>query len=248
MDLYEEHPEAFLPILEMWAEKANDEVEAMLTRLEEAYDYTPTSVLDIGCGIGRHVIPFAKRGIEAHGLDISLEFIEQAKQRAATAGVADSTSFFHQDMRELDGLSRNYDLLICVATSFGYFNEATNAGLLETFYDRLNPGGVLLLEVNNKEGLLTEWSDAVVENPTEDALHVARYEYDPLTSRLHVTNVAIEDEMYLGEGEIAVRLYTPIELRQLYNSAGFSDIRLFATFEGEGLTRESQRLLVLGQK
>ena len=247
-ELYEEHPEAFLPILEMWAESADEQVDSMLALLEETYDYSPVSVLDVGCGIGRHVIPFAERGLEAHGLDISPEYVARAEQRASEAGVADETAFFRHDMRDIDELTRDYELLVCVGTSFGYFDEMTNAALLETFHDRLAPGGVLIVEVNNKEGELAGWNDAGLERPGKDALHAVEYDYDPLTSRLHVLNVAIDEETVVGKGEVDVRLYTPIELRQLFETAGFSDVRLAATFDGESLTRESPRLLAMGRR
>lgn len=246
-DLYEEYPEVFLPMFEQWEDRADDQVDGILTQLEEAYDLTPASVLDVGCGTGRHVISFAERGIEAHGLDISPEYIERAEDRATSAGVSDLTSFFARDMRELEALSQTYDLLTCVYTSFGYFDEETNAALLEAFADRLNPRGILLVEVPNKEGFLTAWSGGSVSKPHEDAVHAERHEYDPLPSRTTVTIFAIENETYLGEGEFEARLYTPIELRKLFDSAGFNDIHLSDGFNGGELTRDSTRLLVMGR-
>lgn len=246
--LYEKHPEVFLPMFERWADMADEQVAGMLSLIEEAYDHAPTSVLDVGCGTGRHVVSFAEQGIEAHGLDISAEYIERAEDRATAADVADATSFYARDMRELDGISQTYDLLTCVYTSFGFFDDETNAALLEAFADRLNPGGVLLLEVPNKEGFLATWSGSDVGRPHEDAVHAEQHEYDPITSRSKATIFAIEDGTYLGKGEFKVRFYAPIELRQLFDRAGFSDIRLFAGFDGEELTRESDRLLVTGCK
>lgn len=247
-ELYEEHPEVFFPMFEHWVDRADEQVEGMLTLLNEAYDYAPTSVLDVGCGAGRHVISLANRGIEAHGVDISAEYIERAEDRATTAGVSDATSFFTRDMRDIDALSKTYDLLTCVYTSFGFFDEETNAALLETFADRLDPGGVLLIEVPNKEGYLTAWTGNDVSRPHEDAVHAEQHEYDPSTSRVKVTIVAIEDGTYLGEGAFEMRFYAPIELQQLFERAGFRDIRLFAGFDSEELTRESTRLLVMGRK
>lgn len=248
MNLYEEHPEVFLPKFEQWAAEADEQVAGMLSLVEEAYDYTPTSVLDIGCGTGRHVVFFAERGIEAHGLDISTEYIERAQNRATAADVADATSFYARDMRELDGISQTYDLLTCVYTSFGFFDDETNAALLDAFADRLNPDGVLLLEVPNKEGYLASWSGSDVGRPHEGAVHAEQHEYDPVTSRATATIFAIEDGTYLGKGKFEVRFYAPIELQQLFDRAGFSDIRLFAGFDGEELTRESNRLLIIGRK
>lgn len=247
-ELYEEHPEVFLPKFSQWDEQADEQVEGILTLLEEEYETAPSSVLDIGCGAGRHVIALAERGITAHGLDISPTYIKRAEDRASTAGVADTTSFFARDMRDLDAHSHTYDLLICVYTSFGFFDEDTNAALLEAFADRLNPGGTLLIEVPNKEGFLTSWTGGGVNRPHKDAVHAEQHEYDPVTSRSEVTIFAIEDGTYLGEGGFEVRLYAPIELRQLFEDAGFDDVRLFDGFDGGELTRESTRVLVTGRK
>lgn len=247
-DLYEEHPETFLPLFDKWAEDAEKQVDEMLARLKDAYDYSPSSVLDVGCGIGRHSIHFAKRGIEVRGLDISAEYIERAKERAASAGVGNATSFLRKDMRDIDELSETFDLVTSVTSSFGFFDEATNAALIESFRDRLNPGGVLLMEVPNKDGFLTEWTGTAVGRPTENSVHAEAHEYDPLTSRVTVTVFAVEDDTYLGEGQFETRLYAPIDLQRRFDEAGFDDIHLFAGFDGEELARESRRLLLIGRK
>lgn len=245
--IYEHDPEVFLPKFDQWEEQADDQVDAMLALLEETYEFSPTSVLDVGCGTGRHVFAFAERGIEAHGLDISEEYVDRAQAQAASADTAAETSFFAGNMRDLDGLSGTYDLITCVYTSFGFFDDETNAAVLESFGDRLEPGGVVLIEVPNKDGFLSSWQDSVVGNPDENTVHAERHAYDPLTSRATATIYAIEDGTYVGDGEFEVRLYSPIELRQLFEDAGFSEIRLVAGFDGGELSRESRRLLVIGR-
>lgn len=246
--IYKDDPEVFLPKFEQWAERADDQVDAMLALLAETYEFSPTSVLDVGCGTGRHAIALAERGIEAHGLDISEAYVERAKARAASAETAAETKFFARDMRDLDGLSGTYDLLICVYTSFGFFDDETNADVLASFGERLEPGGVVLLEVPDKEGFLSSWRESVVGKPDEDSVHAERHEYDPLTSRATATIYAIEDGTYVGDGEFEVRFYSPVELRHMFEEAGFGEIRLVAGFDGDELTRESERLLVMGRK
>lgn len=247
-ELYEESPETFLPLFNRWANDADEQVEQMLDRLREVYDYAPDSVLDIGCGIGRHTIRFAERGLTAHGLDLSPEYVERARERATAAGVDDHTSFFQHDMRNLDELSDTYDLVINVWTSFGFFDDRTNAAVIDACRDRLNPDGAFLLEVPNKDGFLTTWSGASVGKPSENAVHAERHEYDPLTSRVTVTIFAVEDDTYLGEGQFETRLYAPNELRREVKAAGFNEVRSSGGFDGEELTRSSRRLLVTGRK
>ena len=42
-----------------------------------------TSILDVGCGPGRHVLEFARRGLRATGIDVSARFIDIARAAAA---------------------------------------------------------------------------------------------------------------------------------------------------------------------
>ena len=41
------------------------------------------TVLDLGCGPGRHAVPFAQRGFRVTGVDLSAFHLEKAKERAS---------------------------------------------------------------------------------------------------------------------------------------------------------------------
>ena len=45
------------------------------------------TVLDLGCGAGRHAIEFGKRGYHVTAIDISSALLEEANARAKRAGV-----------------------------------------------------------------------------------------------------------------------------------------------------------------
>lgn len=247
--MYVENPDWRLPGLEEseFAEGGDEDVDEILTLLEEIYDVTPEKVLDVGCGpLGRHVIPFAARGIEAHGLDISPAFVERAATQAEAAGVADTTSFFTRDMREIAQLTAHYDVLISHYT-FSFYDEDTNEAILESFHDRLNPGGILLITANNKEGMLVNFKEDS-NNTVGEVTYVRENQYDPLTSIQHEEAFVIANETVQGDYESDVRLYTPIEMKQMFARTGFEDIHLFETLDREALTRESESQVILGRK
>ena len=45
-------------------------------------------LLDVGCGDGKYLVEFAKKGFEVTGLDFSSSMLEQAEQRARRDGVS----------------------------------------------------------------------------------------------------------------------------------------------------------------
>ncbi|HEV3485953.1 MAG TPA: methyltransferase domain-containing protein, partial [Vicinamibacterales bacterium] len=77
-----------------------------IVRARVAPHFGPLTVLEYGCGVGRLLIPFARRATFVTGVDISPSMLEVARQHVAKAGVT------NVELRtELD--SRTYDLVNC---------------------------------------------------------------------------------------------------------------------------------------
>src|SRR5436309_1278879 len=56
-------------------------------RFAERHFPTPGRLLDLGCGTGRLLVPFARRGFSVVGVDLSEEMLRAAAAKAAAAGV-----------------------------------------------------------------------------------------------------------------------------------------------------------------
>src|SRR5579863_3729849 len=76
---------------------------------------SPGPLVDVPCGNGRHALALAERGFRVTGVDLSAEFIAEAKSRAGTLPV----DFVHGDMRTL-ALPSTFAGAYCVGNSFGY--------------------------------------------------------------------------------------------------------------------------------
>ena len=244
--LFVESPELFSQEFDSRLERAGEEVDDILELVAKEYDLEPTRVLDVPCGIGRHVVPFAESDVEAHGVDISSTFLERARERAKEDGVDDRVTVFEGDVRRLDEtapLEGPYDLAVNLWTSFGYYDEKTDRRFLRTLADLLTPDGVLVLEMIDKEGVLADFDDGAVWT-TDDRVYAEQHDYDPLTSRIRSTRWVLDDEgQLLGTYEVDLRCYAPVELRSLLEDAGFEEIALFSSLSGEEVTRESTRLV-----
>lgn len=100
-------------------------------------------LLDIGCGWGGLVMYAARHyGVDVTGITLSQPQAELARQRIASAGLADRCRVWVRDYREMD-TPGDYDALVSV----GMF-EHVGAQLLPTYFARawrlLKPGGVFL--------------------------------------------------------------------------------------------------------
>jgi SAM-dependent methyltransferase len=96
-------------------------------------------VLDVGCGPGRHSLALARRGIAAHGVDLSGTFVELA--RAAAAAEALPATFAVADVRTL-AVDGEYDAVICLCQGgFGLLGGADDAAVLARIAAAARPGG-----------------------------------------------------------------------------------------------------------
>lgn len=115
------------------------------TRHLPATDYP--RVLDVACGIGRHAGPLTIAGYRVTGLDVSEEALALARER-----VPDAT-FVLCDMRELDRLGGEFDVVACLWQSWGGFTPEQNRAVLESMSRRLRSGGRVLLDVYHRQAL-----------------------------------------------------------------------------------------------
>jgi len=116
-------------------------IENLIKRLNPALT---ASMLDIGCGKGRHSKMLAAKGFLVTGLDISEESIREARHSEN-----DHLEFFVHDMR-LPFRINYYDYVFNFFTSFGYFNtEREHNNAIKTFAQALKKGGTLVIDYLN---------------------------------------------------------------------------------------------------
>lgn len=101
-------------------------------------------ILDLGCGTGRHVIEFAKRGFNVTGIDVSAYLIEQGKKVLQDSDL--DATLIVADMFDLPDLGL-FDVVLNVFTSFGYFpQDEQNARVFDAVRSHLRPDGKFFLD------------------------------------------------------------------------------------------------------
>lgn len=102
-------------------------------------------ILDLCCGPGRHAARLAALGYRVTGIDRDRAAIALAQHRAPTA------TFKCMDVRAVSQLGEQFDGILLLWQSFGYFSPAENDQLLSAIWDRLRPGGRFILDVFHAE-------------------------------------------------------------------------------------------------
>jgi SAM-dependent methyltransferase len=155
-ELFVDNSELFVILFDERPERVTAEVDVLLKCLNTA-GYQPERVLDMNCGIGRHDVELAKRGIEVTGTDLSKKYLEVAAKKAAEAGVSRRTKFREADMRRISAALKDekpFDGIINLWTSFGFYDDKTNDEILKQCRELVKPGGFFAMDIINRDWLV----------------------------------------------------------------------------------------------
>ncbi len=147
------------------------------------------SVLDLGCGTGRHAFELARLGCQVTGVDMSEEMLNVAKAAVSENGYGAPVTFVRGDIRELR-LDSTFDAVVALFHVMSY--QSANADLQAVFATvqrHLRPGGVFVFDC--------WYGPAVLSEPPE--VRVKRLEDD----RIRLLRVA-EPTMYYNENAVDV--------------------------------------------
>lgn len=79
--------------------------EAEIAFLRELLQLNPgDSILDMGCGVGRHAVPLARLGFAVTGVDLSEGMLAEGRKAAQSAGV--QVEWIHCDATKFDSTAR----------------------------------------------------------------------------------------------------------------------------------------------
>jgi len=183
-DLFISHPDLFLKDLEERVSIASNEVNFLLKYLGDE-GFKPRRILDLNCGIGRHSIELGKRGINVLGTDISPYYIQIAKNRAKNQKVADRVHFKVADMRKIakELAEEKFDGIVNLYTSFGFYDEETNADILRQCLSLVKPGGFFVLDIMNRDWIVRNFQPNGFTRH-ENLIILEERSFDPKTSRM----------------------------------------------------------------
>ena len=110
----------------------------------------PGPLLDLGCGVGRHVAHFARRGFDVTGIDLSPHMIEETRKRLdLTARAAQLIVGDMFDLSRFGDAAFRYG--ICMFSSLGLVRGRRNrVAFLRAIRRVLAPGGLFVFHVHNR--------------------------------------------------------------------------------------------------
>ena len=184
-------------------------------------------ILDIGCGAGRHSIELARRGFDVLGIDPSEAMIAAANEKVGDGRL--KLKFRQMRGEDLDFTSE-FDLAICLFTTLGQVNDTDdNVQLLVNTARALRNGGHFIVELQLPAYVETHLKTREQLGGGDSYVDVERSYDKPQKIITEVfTRISPEGQQaYM----LRYRLFNPIEIRQLLEEAGFTEINIYAGYE-----------------
>ncbi|MBD3332307.1 methyltransferase domain-containing protein [candidate division GN15 bacterium] len=177
------------------------------------------SILDIGCGTGRHTVGLARAGYKMTGLDLSAGMLAQAEQRAEAEGV--TVEFIKADASRWRA-ERQYDAVICLCEgAMCLITEdddpfERDQRLLRNIAASVKPGGTLVINALN--GL------KIIRQVTAQDITDGRFDPVTMTERSDASTQLDDGTALQGALE---RWYTPAEFVRMIREAGFDELHVW---------------------
>jgi SAM-dependent methyltransferase len=225
------------------AERTLREVDFVVEKLELE---PGARVLDVACGHGRHSLELARRGFRVVGVDLSPRSLERAREAARGEGL--DVEFVHSDMRELD-FEDEFDAAINLFTSFGYFeSDDEDRRVVERVARALWPGGRFVVDMNNVLSLAGRYQLRLWDEVAEGVLLLQEHDWDVVAGRNRAVWTFVKPDGSRPELRHTVRMYAPWELARLVEGGGLKVEAGWGDFDGDPLTHQSRRVILVARK
>lgn len=255
-------------VAEWWAEFNDDFRPHEVSYFRRYIESDGEPALDVACGTGRLLMPYLRAGLDVDGCDVSPDMVRLCRAKADREG--HDPTLLVQAMHELAPPRLYRTLFVCGAFGLGS-TRAQDVEALRRFHGCLEPGGILLLDIEAPYADAKQWGywlregrarlPETAEPPQERrrvpdgselALRSRIVALDPLAQR---ASLAIRAERWRDgvlEAEedhtLDIGLYFANELVLMLECAGFADVTVQGDHNGREATSDDDFLVLTATK
>lgn len=205
-------------------------------------------ILEAMCGSGRFFVPFAQRGLDIWGVDLSGEMLDQLLGKLPGAQVTRCDLMAYEP-------GVRFDYIFVSSGSMGLFTErSVCAGVLAHLKELLSPGGKLVFAVDTVAARSpddTGYRLASTVRTEQGHTLTLKYHnrYDAQTQTQYAPSIY---ELYDGERllrreemDFRIHLYRPGEMEGLLTELGFGHIKTYSSFGKDTRVDGDSQMLLL---
>lgn len=202
-------------------------------------------ILDIGCATGELAFQLAMEGAKVTGIDLNEDLLGQAfgcsGLRSADMPIRGSESasprFQVGNMLELekDFKQAQFDVVLCFGNTLVHLQTVELIQqMLNGVFTVLKPGGHFLLQILNYDYIISEQISELPLIETQKIRFIRKYKFEENNPLIRFqTELFLKNENKTITNETLLFALKSAELKELLQTAGFSDMELFSNFKTE---------------
>jgi len=230
-----------------WTEETKQQVDFLIKALHLRGN---EKILDLACGFGRHSLEFARRGFSVVGVDITKEYIEDAKNTAEKEKLP--ARFLHMDIRDIP-FFEEFDVVLNMADgAIGYLeNDEENLKIFRVISKALKPGGKHFMDIMSADYADTHFP-CNLWDMGEKGITLSQFEWDKATQiMLYGQNDFSYGDVLTApcfEAGDPIRLYHKKEIEQIMLANHMQVQKIYSDFSGSPSTENTLQMLVCSVK
>jgi SAM-dependent methyltransferase len=200
-------------------------------RAIELLDLKPGDhVLDVCCGMGRHMLELRRRGYRVTGIDRVKSYLEAARDAATREGL--EVELIEQDVRRFE-LPQTFDGAINMYTSFGYFEDQNdNLRMATNIRKSLKAGRRLLIQTEGKEIMARDYRPREWYRHDDGSIGLQERTIRDGWEMMDTRWMLLRGGRLEWDGVVSSRIYSAAEMRALLHAAGFAKVNVFGSLAG----------------
>ncbi len=204
-------------------------------------------ILDWCGGWGRHILELVGRGFQGTLLDYTKLHIQMARRNAKFAHL--KLRFIEADFRHTP-VDIQADFAINMFTAgIGYLGMDQDMVALRSLHAAIKPGAKILIDTGNLFWLMSHYNPNGWRESGDGRVKVLeKRQFDFGKGENQVTQILVRDDKEVGRQDYAIKIYTPHELANVVQAAGFTNIALYGSVFGDPIGQTSKRLVLIAQK
>jgi SAM-dependent methyltransferase len=223
--------------LELYSHRDENEAREQVSFFHSQFGAIDGPLLDLACGMGRHMVELTALGYQAVGCDLSYTMLRTGRAEYGPISVA------RADMRNLPFCAGTFSGLVNFFTSFGYFaDEGENEQVVSEMARVLDRGAVFLFDYLNVHRELERLVQRETRETPMGTVGIERW-FDASDHSLN-KRITIGQKRYLER----VRAYDLGEITMMFTNCGLSIRAAFGDFLGNSFDDRSPRLILVGSR
>lgn len=225
----------------LYKHRDNKEAKIFIDHLISYFQFSEDDLIeDLACGKGRHAIYLNKKGFNVIGLDLSIQNIEHANQFEN-----ERLKFHVHDMR-LPWEGANFDYVLNLFTSFGYFEtKGENQQAITSIAQGLKKGGKLLIDFLNPYTVINNLVPEEVKHVNGIDFNIRKF----IQGEFIVKEIAFEDKGIQYDFLERVKAIRRIKFLDYFKHANLQVIDLFGDYNlNPYIAEKSERMIFVLEK